>query len=195
MPKTLFLTAGHSILNGKGTGAHGIDGFDEAIEARKFVNAVIAHQKKWYHRDTLTDNDTDSLSTVINKQVHIVNGSFVCVEVHFNAGPSAASGTESYIPKGYTQEELTLAQELSSVTSEILGIKLRSGVLKTAGVKLENESQHSGLGILNKPYKATNILTEVCFITNPKDVAGYHKNFWRLVQAYSDILGNFCADK
>lgn len=166
--------------------------FDEALEARRLADAIIAHQKKWYHLDTLTDDDTRSLAQVINWQVANVNECYVCLDIHFNAANSkTATGTEVYIAKHYTEAELELAGAFARMTSEVLGIPRRKGKLLTAGVKLENESQHTGLGILNKPHQAINLLWEVCFITNPKDVASYRKNFWLLVQKGSDLLGTF----
>lgn len=197
MPLSGIITAGHTIFAGKGTGAFGIveangKQFDEAVEARRLANDIIAHQKKWYNLDTLTDTDAMSLNQVINWQVATVNDCFVCMDIHFNAAASKlATGTEVYIARTYTEKELELAGKIALVTSEVLGINRRKGKLLTHGVKLENESQHTGLGILNKPHKAINILWEVCFITNEKDVASYRKHYWKLVKEVSDAIGNF----
>jgi N-acetylmuramoyl-L-alanine amidase len=188
MARPLFITAGHSISNGQGTGAHGVNGFDEAVEARKLVKDIIAHQKKWYALDCHTDKDTDSLNTVIQKQVNAVNSDWICLDVHFNAGPANATGTEMLIPKEYTKKEIELAEKLASVTSTILGIKKRSGKLLTKGVKTEDESQHSRIGILSRPYKAVNVLAEVCFVSNENDVKAYKEKYFDIVKAYSDIL-------
>lgn len=190
MAKHLFITAGHTVVNGKGTGAHGVNGFDEAVEARKLVKDIIAHQKKWYALDCHTDKDTDSLNAVIQKQVNTVNADWICVDVHFNAGPSTATGTEMLIPKHYTKHEIELAEKLATATANILGIKKRSGKLLTKGVKTEDESQHSRIGILSRPYKGVNVLVEVCFCSNENDVKAYRTHYWDIVKAYSDILGN-----
>jgi N-acetylmuramoyl-L-alanine amidase len=191
MAKPLWITAGHQVLNGQGTGAHGVNGFDEAVEARKLVNDIIAHQKKWYKLDSYTDNDTDSLNAVIQKQVNAVNSDWVCLDVHFNAGPATATGTEMLIPKEYTKHEIELAAALAKAVSNTLGIPKRKGRLLTLGVKTEDESQHSRIGMLSRPFKAVNVLAEICFISNPANVAVYRKEYWNLVKAISDELGNY----
>jgi N-acetylmuramoyl-L-alanine amidase len=197
MPLSCIITAGHQIFAGKGNGAFGIvessgKPFDEAVEARRLANDIMAHQLKWYGLDALTDDDTRSLAQVINWQVNTVNECFVCLDIHFNAAASKlATGTEVYIAKNYTEAELELAGRLAQITSEVLGINRRKGKLLTHGVKLENESQHSGLGILNKPNKAINLLWEVCFITNEKDVKAYRAHYWKLVKEVSDLIGNY----
>ena len=197
MPKSLFITAGHTIAGGRGTGAHGVKEangrqFDEAVEARKLVNDVIAHQKKWYGLESRTDKDSESLAQVIRKEEAVVNDCYVCLDVHFNAaGSSKATGTEVYIPEHYTIAELNLASELVQAVSLVLGTKLRSGKLIKKGVKTEAESQHTRLGMLSGPHKALNMLLEVCFITSPSDVQAYRANYWKLVQKISDVLGNY----
>jgi N-acetylmuramoyl-L-alanine amidase len=191
MPKPLYITGGHQVLNGKGTGAHGVDGFDEAKEARKLVTDIIAHQKKWYGLDALTDKDSDTLNAVIAHQVKVVEKDFVCIDVHFNAGPASATGCEVFIPTTHTDEEQALAKELVTAISDTLGLKKRGGKLKALGVKTEAESQHPRIGMLSKPYKGLNVLLEICFITNEKDVKAYKDNYFKLVQKLSDVLGNY----
>jgi N-acetylmuramoyl-L-alanine amidase len=196
MPKSLYITSGHTISGNRGTGAHGVKGkngkqFDEAVEARKLVNDIMAHQKKWYGLDSFTDKDTQSLGTVISNMEASVNECFVCVDVHFNAAGSAkARGTEVYIPERYTVAELNLASDMANAISSALGTKLRSGKLIKKGVKTESESQHPRIGILSRPHKALNMLLEICFITSPEDVQAYRKNYFTLVQKISDCLGN-----
>jgi N-acetylmuramoyl-L-alanine amidase len=191
MAKHLYITAGHQVINGQGTGAHGVNGFDEAVEARKLVKDIIAHQKKWYNLPSYTDKDSDSLNTVIQNQKAVVTAEWVCVDVHFNAGPALATGTEMLIPKNYSKEEIELAERLATATATILGIKRRSGKLLTKGVKTEDESQHSRIGMLSIPYKAINVLVEVCFCTNAGEVTTYKAKYWDIVKAYSDIIANF----
>lgn len=200
--KKLYITAGHNIANGTGTGAFGVTEangkrFDEAVEARKLVDAIIKHQKKWYGGEVLTDIDSDSLSYVIAKQVLFMekNPDAICIDIHFNAGPESATGHEVFIPQAYSPTELFLADKMVKGLHKAMGLKIRSGVLLekkgVRGVKLENETQHNTIGILRKPYRLTNMLVEICFITNPKDVEAYRKNLPKVIQYISDVAGNF----
>lgn len=196
MSKDLFITSGHSILNGKGTGAFGVKEngvqFDEAKEARKLVNAIIAHQKRWYGLNSLTDSDTDSLQRVVNKQALVAHANMICLDIHFNASVnSSADGCEVIIDDTYTDEELALAVLVASAIHRALGIPKRTGRLQIPGVKTESETPHKRLAMLSGPTKGINILAEIGFISNPNFIKKYRRNFPLLVQYLSDAVGNF----
>jgi N-acetylmuramoyl-L-alanine amidase len=179
--KTLYITKGHQIINGKGNGSHW-KGFDEAVEARELVNDIARELWKTHKVFTYADDDADSLSRVISWLVTKVKKGDVSIDVHFNAyDKTAANGTEVFIPKVSTNEEKLFAEKVAKTIATTLGINNR-------GVKTASASQHSTLGILEKPHLATNILVEVCFITNEKDVAQYRKNYKALVRNLAQVI-------
>lgn len=188
----VIVTAGHQ---GKGTGAS-YNGFDEATEARKLTDDVVNHLKKWYKLDVRTDAPLDPLRQVIAWIKSIVKSkNDLSIEIHFNAGPPSAKGVETFIPEINTPEERELATRLSKTIANTLGTTLRTGKLKIPGVKVESESQHPRIGILSTPHLATNLLVEVCFLTNLQEIASYRKNYFLLVKNISDTIGNYCKEK
>lgn len=191
----IIVTAGHQVINGKGNGAHGLHGFDEAVEARKLVKDVSAHLLKWGKIKVETDQDSWSLKQVINWILGNTSSGDIAIDFHFNAGPSSARGTECFIPEINTKAEQTLASNLSANISKTLGTRVRTGKHRILGVKVSSESQHPRIGILDTPKAATNVLIEVCFITNQEDVTAYRLKYWKLVQAISDTIYNFTKKK
>lgn len=184
---TIYLTAGHQIINGKGTGAHSQWG-DEAVQAKRIVDRVSEILRS---RSVNVSNDkpSDPLGTVVSWLVGRVNGSDIVCDIHFNAaGTDKANGTEVIIPKKYTQQELELASHMAENIKIALGTKLRSGAMIYKGVKTEDETPHKTLGMLSKPYKAKNILVEVCFLTNKDDIVSYFQNFEKLCTNIADVL-------
>jgi N-acetylmuramoyl-L-alanine amidase len=184
----LFITAGH---DKPGSGAS-YARFDEATEARKLTDDVIAHLIKWYKITPKTDKVDTPLRQVISWLAGEVKSKYdICIEFHFNAGPTSAQGVESFIPEQNTLEERLLAAKLSDTIAQVLGTSKRTGKLGIPGVKVESESQHPRIGILSTPKAATNILVEVCFLTNSREVASYRRNYYLLVQKISDCIGNY----
>jgi N-acetylmuramoyl-L-alanine amidase len=179
--RTLYITKGHQIINGEGNGAK-YNGFDEAVEAQKLVNDVARELWKEYKVFTYADDDADSLSKVISWLVSKVKKGDICIDVHFNAySKTSANGTEVFIPNNSTPEEKLFAEKVCSAISKTLGTNNR-------GVKTAVASQHSSLAILEKPNLALNILVEICFITNEKDVTLYRKNYTSLVKALAKVI-------
>jgi N-acetylmuramoyl-L-alanine amidase len=181
--RTLYLTKGHQVINGVGNGAEH-KGFDEAVEAQKLVNDIAVELWKKHKVYTYADDDSDSLSKVISWLVSKVKKGDICIDVHFNAyDKSSVNGTEVFIPKLATKEEKLFAEKVGNCIATSLGVSNR-------GVKTAASSQHSTLGILERPHLATNILIEVCFITNAKDVALYRKNYTTLVKNLAKVIAD-----
>lgn len=189
--KSLYLTAGHQIINGVGTGAFGVreadkqnKQFDEAVEARKLVNDIIAELKTTYKFTKVsTENDSWTLNSVISWIGKLITSSDYNIEIHFNAGDPKATGAEVFISTIYNLIEKDLCNKLSALISTTLGIKNR-------GLKTDNEGQHSKLGILSSDSlkKGNNLLIEICFITNENDVKSYRKNYTTLVKNLAKAL-------
>ncbi len=180
--KTIFITSGHSIVNGRGTGAISSYG-DEAVEARKFVTDL---SKLLYQRGIMayTDNDKWSLIETINWLGTKVKKVEYTIDVHFNAFTNpTGTGAEVLVANDANEKEIELAAKISKFIAGQLNIPNR-------GVKKESDSQHSKLGILssNKLSTANNILIELCFISNPEDMRKYRYNYNVLLSGIADII-------
>lgn len=182
----VYLTSGHQIINGKGNGAFGVDGFDEAVEARKFVNDVInflSFAHKVPKSQILTDHDSWSLNAVIGWIAKNATSKCLSIDVHFNAFHlPKATGTEVLIANNATAQENSFARDFSYTISQVLKISNR-------GVKTEGQSARGKLGMLSGGgAKAINILIELCFITNESDVSAYRNHYWMLVEKFSNLI-------
>ncbi|MEI7585570.1 N-acetylmuramoyl-L-alanine amidase [Runella sp.] len=176
----IYLLAGHTIIDGKGTGAFGVNGFDEAIEAAKLRDDIT---KVLRSKNVAVTNDVDTtpLGKLTMWLKSLVKKTDKVMEIHFNAGPASATGTETLIDDTPTYEESVLAGNIAKTVSTVLGIRNR-------GVKHESESQHSSLAIISVPSAAINVLIEVCFCSNQNDVSLYRRNYTLLVEALAEII-------
>lgn len=108
----------------------------------------------------------------------------IVFDIHFNAATPKAGGSETFIPVEFTERENNFAKQVTDKTCEILGIPNR-------GVKLESQTRHKRLGMMRP--KGTNMLWEVCFITNKEEMTKYLTKINELSQAIALILK--CADE
>lgn len=186
----LYITAGHQVINGKGTGAHGFR--DEAVEAVKLRDA-LCDELTQRGLSVLKEGEATSLNKVIDWLTRNVREKDIVIDIHFNAAVNPnAQGTEVLIPEKYTQTELKLAHDLAKAISASLTIPMRRGKLIYSGVKTETESHRSSIGILNRPWRAHNVLLEVAFVTNYKEMTDlYPNNFHALVHNLADVICNY----
>lgn len=156
------------------------NGYKEADLTKEFRNLLLQEFDKVSH-SYITDKDWESNSQY---QGRIKPGSgSVLLDNHFNAGPATATGAEVYIAANATGHSLAFATRLAETTSRILGIKNR-------GVKRENASQHSRIGILHKGAGIAALL-EICFITNKGDMEKYQEKKQELAKAIAAICIEF----
>lgn len=172
--KEVYLLAGHSSND---PGAIGANDRVESVETIKLRNAV-ASKLTAMGVQVITDNDRDNLRTVLSK---IDAGhEDTIIDLHFDAvNSSKATGTSAFIPTRSTIQERVLAGEIVSGMSQIMGIKNR-------GVLEEIESNRGSLGVMRENGK--NILVEVCFISNPNDMAAYDLNFDKIVDYLANVI-------
>jgi N-acetylmuramoyl-L-alanine amidase len=171
--KSVYITAGHQILKGKGTGASSPSG-DEAIEARNLVQSLIVNLKE-KGVVAYTDNDSWDLRGTIQWLLGKLKDADLSIDIHFNASDNIdAHGCEVIIPNIYTMEEKSLAEVFTNGIASTIRVKNR-------GVKTEALTAHKTLGILRQPKIATNILLEICFITNEEDMKNYRLHYNQLV--------------
>lgn len=171
----IFLTAGH---HHKDSGAVG-SGFVEAKETIRIRNRVT-ELIRGKGVEVWNDDDTMTLQTVINGITRLSKASDIVCDIHFNAaGNKNATGCEVFVPEYAIKTELLLAADLSSVISNVLGIRNRM-------VKRESDSQHKRLGMMRP--SGINVLIEVAFISNESDMKAYQERFEMLCDAISTIL-------
>lgn len=187
----IYITAGHSNIKGKDNGAVTKYG-NEGIEARIFVTELAKVLFKKYGVMTITESDPYSLPQTIEFLERAKDSEYT-IDVHFNAFNEVSTGVEVFVPKNHNPNELSLAKQIAESISNTLSIPLRGGsTTGVKGVKVENESQHSKLGILSSNLLASsnNLLIELCFISNPKDMESYRDNFALLIHNLALIINS-----
>lgn len=160
--RKLFLIAGHG---GKDPGALG-NGYverDLAIELRRLIDLEL---RRIGVVATL-DPDTNYLG----QSLRWLRGKFgekdVLLDIHWNASPSsAATGSEVIVPNVSSDYEKAFANALLKPLTDI-GFRNR-------GVKPESDTARGRLALMNE--NAENLLLEVCFITNPRDMLLYQNS-------------------
>ena len=161
--RKIYLTAGH---RGGTTGANynGIHEAEETIWLRDNIASIL--RKKGVLVDT--DNDSVSLSQVVQTINVGCKKTDICVDLHFNAvGNPTANGTECFKPFNSSDTEIELAEDLLYATCMCLGTKNR-------GVKREGEGTHKRLAMLSD-VMCNSVLLEVCFISNREDANKYRE--------------------
>lgn len=176
--KKIYISAGHSNKAGRDRGAAG-NGFIEGVEMCE-LREIIAEELKILGSDVVVDKDDSILSDTIRdfKSTEID----ILIDLHMNAATPKATGVETLVPDPPTKDERVLAEKISQVTSEILGIPLRG----IKGVKTEADSQHKRLGFMR--LLGTTVLLETCFISNANDMKSYRKNRFKLGKALAKVL-------
>ena len=188
----VYLTAGHQVINGKGTGAHSEYG-DEAIEALR-VRDALTYELTTRGVQVVNDAPSDPLSKVIDWLKNSVREKDIAIDIHFNSAASgAANGTEVVIPEAWSKTEQALASDLANVISSALGTKLRKGAMIYAGVKTERETFHKKIGVLRTPFRAHNALIEIGFLSNVDDMGRYRGHFKALIKNLADVICKYAA--
>ena len=183
--KTIFISAGHSNhpKNDRGAVGNGYIEGELAVEFRTLlVNALKRKGAK-----TGIDPDNSVLKQTLNYFWNLTTENSICVDIHWNAATPSATGTEVFIPNNHSLTELNLAKDIALTIASKLKIVARGN----KGVKLESESQHKSLGFMR--LKGENILIEMCFISNPNDMASYQANKVQLAELLADVFIKYAS--
>ena len=177
MSKILIITAGH---HDRDPGAIG-NGYKENALNIEIVELVIKRIKQLDPSVNIwTDDSKLTLSQVIGMVKEFATDEDVWVEYHFDASISPkASGATSLVADGARQLSKDIAKELVDIGSTILEIPNR-------GVKSEKDSARGRLAMLHT--KATSVLYEVGFISNPTDMANHQDWKHWLADEHARIL-------
>lgn len=182
--RKIFISAGHSNKPGRDRGAASGSNIEGVLTAE--LRTLIVRELKEMGINTQIDSDNSVLSETINFFRNLVTSNSIVLDIHFNSGPSNATGTETLIPATNTDFERRLAGDLSKCVSEVLGIPMRGSHKGIRGVKTELESHHGRLGWMR--LTGENVLMEICFISNPSEMVKYHNKKFELSKRIAQVL-------
>ena len=178
-----FISAGHNTKGKRDPGA--VSG--KLVEAEKTVEFrdLVVPIARGMGVKVITDSDEESLGTYL-KRIQTGTGSVV-LEFHFDAAASStATGTTALVGGDADRLDKAFAKELVEATSQILNIRNR-------GVISEADSHRGRLGLMRE--QGTVALLELCFISNPSDMAKYEKNkiclaarIAQIIKKYEDLV-------
>lgn len=175
--RNIFLSAGHG---GSDPGASG-NGYierDLAIELR----ILIANElKAGYNIDAKVDPPQNALAQTLAWLRGKFGSKDILFDIHWNAGPELANGTEVIVPDVYSQFELKLSTAILQVFTTY-GFKSR-------GVKKESQTPRKKLGWMRP--NAENVLIEVCFISNKIDMKIYQANKYAIAKKIAKVLNDY----
>ncbi len=175
--RSIFLSAGHSNKSGQDRGAVG-NGYIEGELAVEFRDLLVKELKCIGASPTIDSNDSILSKSIAFFKNKTSNNSIV-LDIHWNAASPQATGVEVLVPSPPSEFEKSKAKEISSLISRVLNIRDR-------GVKTEADSHHGRLGWMR--LTGENILIEMCFITNKKDMESYQANKIILAKEMAYIL-------
>lgn len=179
MPKTILISAGHTNNPRADRGASG-NGLIEGVETLKIRDAVAANLRT--RNFTVLEDGSDGINDPLKKALALARQSDIAVELHFNASSNkSATGIECLAKRKHR----AFSQDLARAIQAALRLPLRGDL----GYKPDNSGQHHRLAFC----EANGVIIEVCFISNPQDVAAYKTNFDRLVTNLADVLAKYGA--
>lgn len=189
--RTVILSAGHSNTKGRDMGAEGC-GYIEGVLTANLRKKVDTYLKNKYGIKAVLDSDNSILKESINFFNRLTNPNAIVFEIHFNAFSATSTGTETLIPDDYNSFELKVAGGISKAIGKVMDIVLRGSTKNVAGVKTESDSKRSKLGWMR--IVGNNILSEVCFISNPTEMKKYIDNEYKIAEAIADELALASVD-
>jgi N-acetylmuramoyl-L-alanine amidase len=178
----IFIEAGH---NNADPGAIGVKKLHEADLTKEVRAGVVqALEQLGVPSDNIIlDVDSDTLGQTISRfRSFSPTENDYLVSFHFNSVTVPnVSGTEVLVAKNAGDATRQFAQNLLTSVIGVLGTKNR-------GVKGEDESQHTSLGILHTA--AHSALVEICFISNLSDMDSFESNKEAMYEAIAEVIKN-----
>jgi N-acetylmuramoyl-L-alanine amidase len=170
----LIIGAGHG---GTDSGAVG-SGYIERDLAIEFRNLLVSELQK-LSVPCITDPDSNKLADSLVYFKSYFKPDSINVDIHWNAGPAAATGTEVLINTQATPFEKLLGGKIAEAIATILNIKNR-------GLKTELQSARGSLAWIKQ--QGRNYIIEMCFISNKTDMDKYQAKKHELSKAMAIIL-------
>lgn len=179
----VFVSAGH---NSKSTtikqdpGAMNKQGVKEGDLTIEFRDIVI-YELGLLGVKCIKDSEEENLGMYL-RRINTGNGSVV-VEYHFDSNEKPEpTGCTGLVEAEADRFDIAFAKKLNDTTASILGIKNR-------GVLTEKQSHRGSLGLMRED--GLICLVELCFISNPDDLAKYHAKKKELAKAHAKIIKEF----
>lgn len=176
MSKTIVITAGHGIRNGRtDSGAVAKDGTTEASIAVD-MRGIIKYYLERSGITVLTDGvgkENKSLADAVK----LIGRGAVAVEIHTNASANAnAKGVEVLS----LNKDKPLAQKIAAAIGGVTGFSLRGD----KGWQPQSISPHGRLAYVS----GGGLIVELFFISNPTELAVYREKRWLIGKAIARVL-------
>lgn len=179
MARKLFIAAGHSNVKGGDLGASA-NGYTEGLLTIELRDLIVSELKAIGVNPTI-DANSNALAQSIQYFKAFTNPDALLIDIHFNAGTSAASGVEVIVPDDANAYEKSVAQQILTATTKTLGL-LSRGLLK------ESQTPRKKLGWMR--LIGNNVLIETCFISNVKDMISYNAHKKELAKSIATVIKN-----
>ena len=167
----IFISAGHSNQD-PGATAGNVTEAGLALELRD----LLADKLRAIGCDVVEDG-ADGENLPLSAAIKMIAGKTLAVEIHFNASANpAATGVECISLPVHR----AASQRLAAVTAGVLGLKVRG----VAGWIDQSQSARGKLGFVS----AGGLILEVCFISNPSDLAAYQKRKHKLAATLAETI-------
>jgi len=171
MPRPYTITAGHG---GSDPGA--VAGRVTERDLMTGLRDIVAEKLRARGLQVRTDGArgiNDPLATAI----HLIAGSAVAIELHTNASTNpAARGVEVISLPAQRATAQRIAQGIAKV--------LNTAVRGDAGWIDQSQSARGRLGFVQRG----GLIVEVCFISNPAELAAYQALAWNVATAIVDAI-------
>lgn len=180
--KRLFIIAGHGGTDSGATATTNGVFYREANLTVEIRDLIITECNALGISNIITDSNSNALAATLNWLKSLVfSKDSILIDLHWNASDNiTANGTENFIPDNYTSKELTIANEIHRVFTNV-GFRSR-------GVKTESQSARKRLGIFRPDCEQ--VLIEVGFISNSRDMLLYENNKQTIAKEIAKILKN-----
>lgn len=169
----ILVSAGHTNIKGQDRGA--ASGVYVEGELSVVLRDAVAARLRELGRK-VSEDGFDGVNEPLTKAIALARAADVAVEFHWNSGPASATGIEVLCKP----TKKALAQRLAAAVASATGLTLRG----EKGWKSDTSGAHSRLGFC----EAGGLIVEICFITNANDMAAYHGNFGKVVEALASRL-------
>lgn len=176
MSKTIVITAGHGIRNGRiDSGAVAKDGTTEASIAVD-MRGIIKYYLERSGITVLTDGvgkENKSLADAVK----LIGRGAVAVEIHTNASSNAAAKGVEVLS---LNKDKPLAQKIAAAIGGVTGFSLRGD----KGWQPQSISPHGRLAYVS----GGGLIVELFFISNPAELAVYREKRWLIGKAVAGVL-------